>query len=434
MTEQFPLDPTFAASASPPGVLQIPFEGGQSMARTTAALDDGSTLVGLTGVNGYGYATGYALAKVTIDGELDATFAATGPTPGVLATPWQEIKQIEVDSQGRILLGGGYAVSRLLPDGTPDASFVATCINPCLPPATLPLSSAGQVSLVGRLSNMAVLADDSLAIATYQDLAPELSVTKLTATGDRDLNFHSDGSVPGVYTLAIYGRGHVVPLQGNKILLVALQTAEAYRFTENGALDPDFGSGTAHLHFEVVPFGAQLSAVLAHGGSHLLLTFNGGCCSTTVFARVSVDGETDTSFGTDGILDTGSVQLASTVKAFVAPDLGIVCSRWLASGEFALSRLTATGQMDTSFAPGASVPGTLVLSPRELDHYAHTVSDIAFAPSGAMILVGGSTPMPGWGHSHDIAEVYRLSGMIETINGSADGLQPAVRLGVEPSP
>ena len=434
MNEPFPAYATFAASASPPGVLQIPLEDGQSTASTVAALDDGSTLVGLSGVDGYGFTTSWGLAKVTADGVVDASFASTSPTPGMLATPWQKITQIEVDSQGRILLGGGYSVTRLLADGTPDTSFIATCISPCVPPSTLPLHSAGQVRLSGRLSSMVLLADDSLAIVTFQDLVPELSLTKLTSSGDRDLAFHATGEVPGVYTLAISGQGRVVALTDGRILLVALGTAEAYRFTELGAPDPGFGAGTGHVHLDIVPAGEQLFAVATHGPNHLLLTISSGCCNRTVFARVSVEGVTDTSFATNGTFDTASFLSASAVAGFVAPDLRIVARGRLPSGENVLFRLSAAGQLDSSFAPGSSSAGTLVIRPREVDHYTHVVSDIAFAPDGAMILVGGSAPPPMWAHTSDVAEVYRMPDAIESIGGSADALRPAVRLGPPTTP
>jgi len=64
-----------------------------------------------------------ALFRLNTNGSVDTTFGTGGQIVSPTSAPWRDSSTIVLDNQGRILLGGGFSVTRLTPAGAVDTTF-----------------------------------------------------------------------------------------------------------------------------------------------------------------------------------------------------------------------------------------------------------------------------------------------------------------------
>jgi uncharacterized delta-60 repeat protein len=413
----FPLDATWASDQPVRGLIRMQLEAQPAYASLVRTAPDGSAIVALGGVSatlGYGDSR-LGIAKFRPDGTLDPTFNPTGPVPGVvsqLATTG--IVDIEIDHHGRILIAGTYMVTRLLADGTPDATFVATCIRPCAPGQgePPPLAPLGMVYVGSRVYDMAVLADDSVVVEysnEYNQNPMVMHVTKLTATGDRDLTFNPTDSIPGTLTVGDAGPGRILPRSDGSVILATMSAPPRLRrILASGVLDATYG--TAGIAYPTAALNDERLFMATEVGPDILLVVSRVVpAGTPSMLRIHPDGTADTSFGVGGRLELSRLGAAPGVPiVFVLADERILVEL-VDSASSSVARLTADGHLDASFNPASGSPGWLAIDPAPDPNHRHVIQDLAETVNGTL-LAAGDRPFIGYASVDNVAEIYRFSG------------------------
>jgi uncharacterized delta-60 repeat protein len=440
-------------------LVRLQLDGLPAIASHVRVLPDGSSIVALGGISPVGYGDGrHGLAKLSPKGSLDRSFNPGGSTPGILDFQNSEIIEIDIDSQGRILVAGLNMVTRLLADGSPDTSFVATCIAPCTPGhgEDPPIAPPGGVYISNRVYDLNVLGDDSVLIESSTEINASqfvMQLTKLTTSGDRDLMFNPSDTIPGVLIIDDYGPADVYPQLDGSFLLVALSLPpRLHRVTAGGVLDMTFGGGTGVVSPQPARSDEEIWSAYADGPDRIVLLvsvpFPAGPLS---LLRIKPDGFTDPSFGVAGRVDLAALGTTGLGAVFVQDDHRIVVEVTQASYVISLARLTAEGMLDASFNRMSPTPGWLLVDPGpDGDHY-HSILDLVQVANGQLLAVGGRTRKPPSTPNDTLAEVYRFNGfnaaphpiplypmsappawvahlVIRAVAGGATATQPAVRV------
>ena len=139
-------------------------------------------------------------------------------------------------------------------------------------------------------------------------------------------------------------------------LVVAGSSGENFafaRFDGNGALDPTFAQGGLQV-FSVN--GHDVVGGVAVQGDHRILAV-GSSGPSVVALRLNPNGEIDPTFGTSGLLMVPGLKARQDVPQFIdrsqglaiQPDGRILIGNHTPEGQFGIVRITANGQLDTSF-------------------------------------------------------------------------------------
>ncbi|MFI5006336.1 MAG: choice-of-anchor Q domain-containing protein [Solirubrobacterales bacterium] len=197
-------------------------------------------------------------------------------------------------------------------------------------------------------------------------------VNDIEAAGDLDPTFGSSGPVMTSFGAGRHDQGYAVAVQADGKIVVA---GESYngtgydvalaRYTELGALDPDFGAGGLVL----TPFPAsrvtvRAVAVQADGsivvggntgtvgppGQFLLIRYTPGGALDPTFGA---GGIVMTSFGSDRSNDVTAIGIQADGKIVAAGSSVLVGAG--ARGEFALARYLDDGALDATFGAGGLV-------------------------------------------------------------------------------
>ena len=452
----FPLDATWAANQPVPGLIRLQLDNLPDYASLVRVLPDGSAIVALGGISPtLGYGDGrQGIAKLRADGTLDPTFNPTGIVPGVVdQLTTTGIIDIDIDHHGRILIAGTYMITRLLADGTADPRFVATCITPCVPGQgePPPVAPTGMVYVQSRVYDMAVLGDDSIIVESSNEINQPpfvMHVSKLTATGDRDLTFNPADATPGVLTVDDYGPGHILTQANGSYLLAALSSpSRLHRITAGGLFDTTYG--TAGTEYPPVAHSDEgIGQAVASGSDIVISLARSFPPGPPTLARLHPDGTTDTTFGNGGRLDlTGLVGSLNISEIFILSDGRIIVEVSDPATTSALARLTADGHLDASFNRASSTPGWLTVNPAPDPNHGHIIFDLTETINGRLLAVG-DRPLHGYPSTDEIAEIYRFNAFpgppqpiepypisspppplpIATIDAAATVGKPAVRL------
>lgn len=188
------------------------------------------------------------VARVSSDGYLDNSFAAPN---GYLSLPLGQpsnAQAIVIDSQNRILVAGqvgvtedrDLVVARFLSDGQPDMSF----------------GMGGQRIIAApgadeRTAALAVLSDGRILIAGNSNVngSVDFLVRRLLADGASDPTFGTDGVTLLPITKGDDNAEDMVVLPDGRILVVGNASGGdapgpvLARYTRDGRLDPNFGTG-----------------------------------------------------------------------------------------------------------------------------------------------------------------------------------------------
>lgn len=253
------LDTTFGTNGS----LTIPASGNISLIGygDIKVLSNGKILVCGTGGNNT-FIQGFGLARLNQDGSLDTTFGTGGivRTAFTTGTTVANASEMDIAANGKILLGG--------------------TINPQTSPA-------------------------QPGIAVYN------------ADGSPDITFGTDGKVLVAYT-NINFFGSIAWQTDGKIVIVGRKTRDGdtspspyfQRFTASGAVDTAFGTNG-----EVFPTSANRPLIILNdvaiqpdgkilGFGAGFVSFQGNLSAWMTVVRLSPNGALDSSFGTNGIVNT----------------------------------------------------------------------------------------------------------------------------------
>ncbi len=319
-----------------------------------------------------------ALARLKVDGTLDAGFDGDGKVTTNLLGPTDDIATSLVATQpdGKTLLmgtsGAGLVLTRYNGDGRPDASFGigGKAIFPTLSslqPRRTAIDSSGRIVVVLYTGNVQ---------------QSDFAVMRLNANGTLDTSFGSGGmknvsfdpvSPPSQGTfdlandLAIDHAGRIVVVGSTSVDGLARPDFAVMRLNGvDGTLDSSFGTGglvrVAFLN------GTNTAADIATGvaiDSADRIIVAGTSNNTGAVARLNANGTLDSTFGSNGETTfnfAGSQFVDSVAGVVIDPAGRIVVAGTVFDGvslhSFAVARLNAggpnPGSLDASFGAGGS--------------------------------------------------------------------------------
>ncbi len=344
------LDTTFAVG----GVATTQFgTANDSRAQALAIQPDGMIVAA-----GTGNASHFALARFDTTGSLDPSFGVGGRVVADIGGLFEEAYAVALQADGRIVAAGttapgGFccqvALARLTADGRLDASFgvggrVVT-----------PLSGMTQAGA------LAIQADGKIVAAggTFDPFSQDCIVFRYNTDGSLDAEFGSGGKVKtdfGGYDsfsgVAIQADGKIVAAGAgapNHDFIVA-------RYNPDGSLDSGFGTAGE----VITDLGSYDRAECIAIQPDQKLVAAGTGYDRFGIARWNPDGSPDSTFGTGGqvtaVMTGENVESATGVA--IQADGSIVATGWAFRAYakcLALMRLLPNGAVDTSFGAGGRV-------------------------------------------------------------------------------
>jgi len=195
------------------------------------------------------------LARLNPDGSLDLSFnASSAPISG-------DIKKIAVQSNGRILIGGGFGIIRLLPDGSTDPGFNPGGAGTDGPVNDILVLSTGQIIIGG-------------AFTTYNG-APGAYLIRLTSTGTRDAAFNSSLAGPDAAVNCIVLQPNARIMVGGEFNTYNSQGAlYMARLSVNGSFDAGFSNNGSLVYSPVNTMAYQADGKILAGGTFGLARLN----------------------------------------------------------------------------------------------------------------------------------------------------------------
>lgn len=349
-------------------------EGGSYYAQAVAVQDDGKVLVGgfFTSVNGV---PDNAIARFNQDGTLDPTFdIGSGPTA--------EVWGIAVQSDGKILIGGGFGsvngapswrIGRLLANGSLDKGFLATADS--------------------WVECMAVQPDGKVLVGgtfDYMNGALRKSIVRLNSDGRLDSTFDPGSGVEsgvgvnwrGVASIALLADGKML-IGGDFAAFDGKPRGRIARLHKDGRLDLAFGSGSG-ADGPVTSLKVQDDGRIVIGGSFGKIDniFRSG------IARLQPDGSLDESFdpGTGVNVGVGAVAIQPDGRILMAGSFiafnGVPINR--------IARLNPDGSLDRSFDPGKGIGDEV---------YVTSINSLALQKDGRVLIAGRFFNLDGTPHN-----------------------------------
>jgi len=238
------LDTSFGAG----GQVLLPSAG---TIRASAMQSDGkAVLVGQTAFSN----SSFLIERVTADGALDATFG----TNGVVTTSFSDsaiAKAVAIESDGKIIVGGGDDLARYNADGSLDTTFGTGGKLTVAPSAdvniqALALTSDNSIVVVGRTTfqDPAHPSDSHYTLNSF-------TVAKFTPAGALDTSFNSTGTYieqvdnsDNSVTISSGGSSNPMGIAvqpDGKVLVGGNYKIDpaVWRFNTDGSLDTTFGHG-----------------------------------------------------------------------------------------------------------------------------------------------------------------------------------------------
>ncbi|MEO6002622.1 MAG: putative Ig domain-containing protein [Opitutus sp.] len=353
-----------------------------------AVQPDGKVLIGggfiTAQPNGTGtVATRNRIARFNANGTLDAFDPNANSV--VLA--------IAVQSDGRILLGGGFTtlgsggtarnrIARVNADGSLDASFDPKANNAI---AAIELQPDGKILIGGSFTTLQPNnADTAIAVT---------NMARLNADGTVSSTFLANANGP-VSTIKLHRDGGIL-VGGAFSGIGGGSRSYAVRLFPNGALDNSIFFGP---NFSVYAFGVQSdSSVILAGG---FTTMSGTGRNSTIrnhVARVTAAGGLDADFRPDANGRLQSLALLSDGKIMVGGSFTSIAGQTRRG----IARLSANGTLDTSF--NVDVDGVVLGFAQQTD--------------GKLIIIGSFSRVGGLSRSN----IARL----KTDNTVDEGFDPA---------
>jgi uncharacterized delta-60 repeat protein len=358
------LDPDFAnAGTATLNVQRNDYAAGVAIDAQDRIVLAGSTRAAPDGVSG-----DFVLARYMPSGKLDRSFGSGGIVQTDFNGRDDRAAAVALDSSGHILVagtshgsrGGDYCgVARYRPNGELDPTFgnggkaLARVGSQGSRIDAMTIDSRQRVVVGGRVYRPHDLYD-------YYDFV----VARLTQDGALDETFGRGGvastNFPGTldeaHSLATDPRGYLVAVGEANSYGETSEFALA-RYRPGGGLDTSFGDGGqvetsfAHGPYDY-PYEAAYAGALYNEGRIIAVGGSSGSDNTFALARYKGDGELDSSFGTDGRVETSFADSA-VARGLVTDRLGrliaVGASLGRSTSEFALARYEPNGGMDPSF-------------------------------------------------------------------------------------
>lgn len=307
--------------------------------------------------------------RLQTGGALDPNFGVGGIVTTDIGVQDDKATDLRVQTDGRIVVCGNtrsanglesdWFVARYLTNGQLDASFDGD--GRALISFTTHYDQAYALLVMGDGS---IVVAGSAEVVTFTD---RLALARLTSSGTLDATFDGDGRVvtsllgrhdvargvaiqAGTPTIAdrLVVTGHAQTAGNQEVIMVA-------RYNLNGTLDTTFDTDgwltTALGNFAQAYDLTVISTSFL--GRKILVTGGAGTNSSRVLtARYNADGTLDTTFDTDGIVQTtigSGYEYGQAVFMLSGSVVVAGTARPGAEEDYAVLRYTTTGALDTSF-------------------------------------------------------------------------------------
>ena len=314
------IDTTFGTN----GITLVDFGTGAYSPTRSAMQADGKIVI--VGYSIVGSEFWGAIARLTVDGQLDPTFNGTGT---LLLSPTNggtRINGIKIDSNNKILTYGSYndgtqnigLLCRLNQDGSFDNTF----------------ASGGKLFSLEMTDGFVINADNSITMpfgTPSSNNPPTLSkawLRKITNTGQDDTSFGVNGRIqipfsatasPGANKAWIQVDGKILVAGTESVSTVPFYQQYITRINPNGTLDSTFGtsgfvflSNTSSFHFTV-----DTNNKIVASGEKIIITPGVGVTYPNVLWRFNSDGSIDNTFGTNGLYVENLTNIASFRIGFI---------------------------------------------------------------------------------------------------------------------
>jgi uncharacterized delta-60 repeat protein len=252
---------------------------------------------------------------------------------------------------------------------------------------------------------VAIQRDGKIVVAGVSDAGSRhFGIARLTAAGALDASFQGDGTIitsvsmwnDEAFAVAIQSDGKIV-VAGWASIPVTQYDMAVVRYTSGGELDPTFsGDGIATIDFNSAIDYAYSVALQADGRIIVAGSTDDGSGIDVAMARLTADGQLDTTFDGDGKLSTSIAPYdAEAHSVAIQPDGKIVVSVVLdTSISFRVLRFLPDGSPDASFhEDGIGYP----YGPAGAAGYA-----VAIQPDGKIVSAGWGTEGAQVGDSYVI--------------------------------
>jgi len=302
----------------------------------------------------------FAVARYQTNGSLDTTFGVGGFA--IVQTLYGNFTAIAIQSDGKIVAGGGASIVRFNSNGGLDSAF----------------GKGGIVTLGGPFTVSGIALESNGAIAV--------------AAGDQLFVLSASGGGKGTPLPNFSPSASVAVLPGNQILVGSSLPSFVFRYSSSGVLDTTFAINGQMA----TPGPANVLALPANGdilvaGSLVSKVTTPEPTLGFVVSSYQSAGITDPKFASNGGIVTplSGLPTISTTGLGIEPATGSIVVSGTASNitiggseqAFGLARYTAKGQLDSSF--GAN--GTVVTS---FTNAFATASGLAIQSDGKIIVAG----------------------------------------------
>lgn len=379
-------------------------------ARGIAIQSNGTIVIG--GYVTLNNVTQFMAARFTSFGNIDTSYGNQGYVAVPIGTSAQanglvllSNNEIGLAGSTQTSQGSCFGLAQLTTNGVLDTSFnltgtTTTFIDSGCSGNGVAIQSNGDYIVVG----VAIIVG-----------APVYALARYTSSGALDTAFGLGGIV--VTPINFVAVGEAVILQsGGQILVGGFSpVAGVSNFTlacynsADGSLDTTFNSSGSQPGVVSTPVGAGASIRALAVQSNGQIVAGGIADSNFALARYNTDGSLDTTFGTNGTVET-SMGSSSQINGLAIQSNGMIVAAGVADQAFAVARYNTNGLLDTTFNSAGSLPGTITT--------AIGVSSEAFAvtlQSNGQIVVAGTSD------NSAITARYNTNGLLDTTFGPNNG-------------
>lgn len=417
---------TLDTSFNGTGIVTGNYTSGNNSADAMVIQPDGKIVI--AGATGVASSIKVGVSRYNPDGTLDTTFGVNGKIS--FSSGWIKsfIKDIDVLPDGKIVMAGyrwdnttGDAImARVNPDGSFDNTFGTNGVA---------IIDGGQTEVV---ESFAITDNGDYIISGYVD--DHFAMAKVKSNGSVDIDFGNGGWVVTPFEdFASYSHDTTISSDGRIVLggmiLDGYQNKFEYAlaaYHPDGTLDTIFGTG-GKVHFHVGTDNDFGMKIIQLKNGQILIGGHSWYATAPLryelaVAKLNVDGSFDTTYGTNGIFKTRLVTNGESYMADMAlqTDGKLVLTGTANEGNtynFGVARVTANGQLDTTFGQGGKI-FTHIPNSTYGESY-----NLGIQQDGK-IVVSGDTELPGSPIQYFVARYNDKALEVQNVDNNAAQLYP----------